>query len=112
MTTKREILAANFDEYYELAELTFQKNKFNAATTLFFKSICAGADLIILTRTGEVPTSHTHRFRIVQEMFPELYNIIDKDFSFYQDSYTKKMDKESAEVLRKDVRRIKKMLEK
>ena len=49
--------------------------------------------------------------QILQEKYPELYDMLDKDFPFYQDSYTKKMDKEAAEVLKEDAHTIKKMAE-
>ena len=67
----------------------------------------AGVDLFILRHEGFVPSSHTSRFRIVQEKYPELYDILDRDFPFYQDSYTNKMTKEAAEVLFEDAQRIK-----
>jgi hypothetical protein len=109
MDEKEKILQENFDEYFQLAESSFKDKKFNAATTLFFKAICAGADLFLLKKEGKVPSSHTDRFRIAQEKYPKVYNILDKDFPFYQDSYTKKLNKESAEVLRDDARNIKDM---
>jgi len=83
----------------------------NSAVTLFFKAISAGVDLFILRKEGIVPSSHTNRFRIAQEKYPEIYDILDKDFPFYQDSYTQKMNKEAAEVLKEDAERIKKMAE-
>ncbi|MBU2561129.1 MAG: hypothetical protein KKD17_02445 [Nanoarchaeota archaeon] len=111
MDEKEQILRENFEEYFSSAEEELKKNKFNSATTLFFKAICAGIDLFLLKKEGEVPSSHTHRFRIVQDRHPELYAIIDKDFPFYQDSYTKKMDEEAAEMMREDAERIKELSE-
>jgi hypothetical protein len=110
MDEREEIIKANMDEYFELADAAFRKGKYNSAATLFFKAMCAAADLFILKKEGQVPSSHTHRFRLAQERHPELYNILDRDFTFYQDSHTKKVSKESAEVLRDDSKRIKKML--
>lgn len=109
MEEKEKILSENFNEYFELAQQAFKAKKYNSAVTLFFKAISAGADLFILKKEGFVPSSHTNRFRIVQEKYPELYNILDKDFPFYQDSYTKRMDKEAAEVLMEDAQRINEM---
>ena len=109
MDEKKIILEENYKEYFDQAQYAFSKNKFNSATTLFFKAICAATDLFILQKEGHVPSSHTKRFRILQEKFPEIYDIIDKDFPFYQDSYTKKMTKESAEVLKEDAETIKSM---
>jgi len=111
MNEKEEILLENFDEYYTLGLEAFKKEKYNTATTLFFKAIAALCDLFILRREGFVPSSHSNRFRILEEKYPNIYNIADKDFPFYQDSYTKKMDKESAELLKEDAEKLKKILE-
>ena len=110
MTDERErILRENLAEYHGLAEEALKERKYNAAVTHFFKAICAAADLFLFRREGIVPSSHTQRFRILQEKYPELYGILDKDFPFYQDSYTKKMGREAAEVFREDAQRIEEM---
>ncbi len=111
MDEKEHILQENREEYLTLAEEAFKEKKYNAAVTLFFKAISAASDLFILRKESSVPSSHTHRFRIAKEKYPELYNILDKDFPFYQDSYTKRMDKEAAEVLKEDAGRVKEMSE-
>ncbi|MDP3765379.1 MAG: hypothetical protein Q8R04_02605 [Nanoarchaeota archaeon] len=111
MDEREKILRDNFDEYFQLGMRAFNEQKYNSATTLFFKSIVALCDLFLLKREGRVPSSHSDRFRTIEEKYPELYKILDRDFPFYQDSYTKKMDKESAELLKDDIGKIKKMLE-
>jgi len=111
MDERENILLANFNEYFELAEEAFKNKHYNSAVTLFFKAISAGTDLFILRKEGFVPSSHTHRFRIVQEKYIEIYNILDKDFPFYQDSYISRMNKEATEVLREDAKRIKEKFE-
>jgi hypothetical protein len=60
--------------------------------------------LHILKKTGKTPSSHTDRFRILQQKFPEEYDLVDKDFPFYQDSYVQSMTKELAEVIRDDAK--------
>lgn len=107
MDEKAQILMDNLNEYGEAAEQAYKKKKYNAAVTLFFKAISAAADLFLLQKEGLVPSSHTHRFRILQEKHQDLYEILDKDFPFYQDSYTHKMTQEAAEVLREDAQRLK-----
>ena len=109
MHEQESILWANVEEYLELGESAFISKKYNSAVTLFFKAISAGADLFLLKKEGEVPSSHSHRFRTVREKYPKLYQILDKDFPFYQDSYTHRMSKEAAEVLREDAYTIKEM---
>ena len=111
MEEKERILSENFNEYFELGKQAFKAKKYNSAITLFFKAISAGTDLFILKKEGFVPSSHTNRFRIAQEKYSEIYNILDKDFPFYQDSYTKRIDKEATEVLMEDAQRIKKISE-
>jgi len=110
MDEKEQILRENLEEYFDLADSSQKDKKYNAAATLFFKAICAGVDLFLLLKECSVPSSHTNRFRIVQEKYPVIYEILDKDFSFYQDSYTKKMNLEIVEVLKEDAQRIKEMV--
>ena len=111
MDEREKILTNNFEEYFHLGLRAFNEQKYNSATTLFFKAIVALCDLFVLQTEGKVPSSHSDRFRIIEEKYPQLYSILDRDFPFYQDSYTKKMDKESAELLKDDIGKIKEMLE-
>ena len=109
MDEKGRILVENFNEYYTSGLDAFKKRNYNTATTLFFKAIVALCDLIILQKEGSMPSSHSDRFRILEEKYPELYAIADKDFPFYQDSYTKKMDEEAAKLLKEDAEELKKI---
>lgn len=111
MEEKERILKENLNEYFESAEQAFKTKKYNSAITLFFKAIISATDLLILKKESFVPSSHNDRFRLVQEKYPEIYDILDKDFPFYQDIYTKKMNKEAVEVLREDAQKIKKISE-
>ena len=110
MDEKEKNLLENFNEYFTSAIEALKKKKFNTATTLFFKAIAALCDLYILKKEGFIPSSHTQRFRILEEKYPKIYKIIDRDFPFYQESYTQKMDEESANLLKEDAETIKKML--
>ena len=100
--TKEDVLEKTAKEYFEAAEDEFNKCRLNSAVVLFFKSLVALIDLYILQNTGKTPSSHTERFRITQENFSDVYDILDKDFPFYQDSYNIFMTKELAEVIRED----------
>ena len=100
--TKKQILENTAREYFYAGEDELKKERHNSAVVLFFKSLVAFVDLYILEKTGDTPSSHTERFRIVQSKFKEIYNVLDKDFPFYQDSYVHIMTKELAEVIRDD----------
>ncbi len=108
MDEKEKILIDNFEEYYGEGKDAFQKGKYNSAATLFFKAMVALFDILVLRHDGFVPNSHGDRFRVLEEKHPDMYRIADIDFSFYQDSYTKKIDKETAQLLKDDIERIRK----
>ena len=99
---KKEILEKTAREYFSAAEDEFQKQRFNSAVVLYFKSLVALIDLYILQQTNKTPSSHNERFRVTEERFPEVYNLLDKDFPFYQQSYMQIMTKELAEVIKDD----------
>ncbi|MEI6058964.1 MAG: hypothetical protein WCP89_04300 [archaeon] len=101
---KRGILENNAREYFSSGNEELSKKRYNSAVVLFFKCLIALADVYILNKTGEAPSSHNNRFRVLQEKFPEIYDLVDKDFPFYQNSYVQIMNKELAEVIRDDTK--------
>ena len=111
MEDLKKILEANAIEYHRNALEAEKRKDYNTSCTLFFKALSALADLYILTKTGIFPTSHSERFRMLREKYPNIYFILDKDFPFYQDSYRAKLNKETSEVLRKDVEELFRLLE-
>jgi len=64
------------------------------------------SDMIILRQKGFIPKSHAERFRILEQSYPDIYAIIDKDFPLYQDSYSLSISRELAEVIKNDVQKI------
>ncbi len=101
---REEILEKTGREYFSSALDEEKKGRYNSAVVLYFKSLASFADLFILKKTGKSPSSHSDRFRITREKFPEIYDLLDKDFPFYQDSYNKIMSKELAEVIKNDTK--------
>jgi len=101
---KIQILEKTAKEYFYSAEDEFKKRRYNSSVVLFFKSLVALIDLYILQKTGNTPSSHAERFRITKNNFQEIYNLLDKDFPFYQDSYVHIMTKELAEVIKNDAK--------
>lgn len=103
---KEAILKENITEYHSYAIDAFNKENYNTATTLFFKAFAAMCDLLILRSENRIPSSHTDRFRLLENKHFRIYKIADRDFPFYQDSYTKKMTREAAEILKDDVEKL------
>ena len=103
-TEKEEILIKTAEEYFTSAEDELKKQRYNSAVVLYFKALVALIDLFILQKTRNTPSSHTARFLITKNNFKEVYNLLDKDFPFYQDSYVQIMTKELAEVIKDDAK--------
>ena len=99
---KEEILIKAGKEYFYSGNDELSKGRYNSAVVLFFKALVSFSDLYVLQKTGNTPSSHNDRFKITKEKFPEVYNLLDKDFPFYQSSYVQIMDKELAEVIKDD----------
>lgn len=101
-----EVLLQNIREYHKNAVASKNNREYNTAVTLFFKAMASMCDLIILRREGFLPSNHNQRFRVLEEKHAEIYRILDKDFSLYQDSYRARMDRESAEIIERDVKKL------
>ena len=99
---KTEILEKIAKEYFNSGRDEFNKEMYNSSLVLFFKSLVALVDIYILQKTNQTPSSHTERFRITKQNFPEVYDLLDKDSPFYQDSYIQIITKELAEVIKND----------
>ncbi len=103
---KEKELKENIREFFDSAVKEEREEKFNVAATLYFKALAVLADLYIFRKEGKTPSSHSERFRILETKYPEIYKLLDKNFSFYQDSYRTKINKEICEVLKKDAEEL------
>jgi len=108
---KEDILIKTAKEYYSAGLDEMEKNRYNSCVVLFFKALVSFVDLYILKKTGKTPSSHSERFRITQNSSLEVYNLLDKDFPFYQESYFQVMSKELAEVIKEDAESMAKKCE-
>ncbi len=99
-------LNENISEFHNSAISAEEKKHYNVAVTLYFKTLAVLADLYIFRKEGKIPSSHSERFRILESKYQEIYALIDKNFSYYQQSYRIKLNKEICEVLREDVARL------
>jgi len=106
MVSKEELLAKNIKEFYSEGNSALMRSSFNSATSLFFKALAVLADWLILYKEGFIPKNHADRFRVLELRYPEIYQLLDKDFPVYQDSYSLVLTKEIAEALRNDVKTI------
>ncbi|MFC1741887.1 hypothetical protein ACFL3V_05105 [Nanoarchaeota archaeon] len=98
MITKEQILVfkRSADSLYGLEDYT-------SATILYFKTLFAVQDLLLLDKVGESPKDHKERFRRLEKLFPDLYSELDLEFSTYRDTYSKIVDKETCDRIRRIV---------
>lgn len=103
-------LIENIKEFYESALNEEEKKHYNVAVTLYFKALAVLADLFIYEKEDKLPTNHSERFRILETKYPEIYDIPDKSFPFYQNSYRLKLNKEVCQILKNDAKKLIKIL--
>jgi hypothetical protein len=104
-------LIENIKEFYDSALGEEKKSHYNVAVTLYFKTIAVLADLYIYKKEGKIPNSHSERFRILETNYHDIYELLDKSFPFYQDSYKIKLNKEVCVLLKNDAKKLIKILE-
>ena len=92
MITKSQILV-----FKKSADTLYSAEDYTSATILYFKTLFAIQDFLLLEKIGESPKDHGARFRQLQQHFPELYRELDVEFSTYRDTYSKIMDKDSCD---------------
>ena len=102
---KEKVILQNIKEFVAAAKREKNGGSFNSASTLFFKALAISIDLFILKKEGYIPSNHTQRFKLLKDKYPVLYQIIDKDFPIYQDSYRLKISKELVEVIENDLKK-------
>ena len=85
------------------ADSLYKVGDHTSATILYFKTLFAIQDFLLIERTGESPKDHTERFKKLKISFPELFIQLDKEFTTYRDTYSKLIDKETCFRIKKVV---------
>ena len=85
------------------ADTLYHAKDYTSATILYFKAWFALQDFILLRKLGYSPKDHGERFRLLEKEFPDSYVELDKEFSTYRDTYSKVVDREDCDRIRKIV---------
>ena len=101
-----EVLLKNLKEYLKYAIEAYKKENYNTAVTLFFKALVTICDIEIFKKMKMIPSSHENRFRTLENGFPYLYRIADKDFPYYTDSYRITISKRVVDLVKEDVEKL------
>ena len=90
MMTKQQIII-----FKSSADSLYETKDYTSATILYFKTLFAIQDFLLIEKTGESPKDHTERFKKLKISFPELFIELDKEFTTYRDTYSKILDRET-----------------
>jgi len=95
MITSERILV-----FKKSADSLFLAEDYTSATLLYFKTLFAIQDFVLLNEIGESPKDHKVRFRQLEKHFPDLYRELDIEFSTYRDTYSKIIDRETSQRIK------------
>ncbi|MBU0459874.1 MAG: hypothetical protein KJ597_02955 [Nanoarchaeota archaeon] len=95
MITKEQILI-----FKHSADTLHQAQDYTSATILYFKTLFAIQDFLLLNEIGESPKDHNARFRQLEKHFPGLYRELDLEFTTYRDTYSKIVDQETCQRIK------------
>lgn len=98
MITKEQILI-----FKKSADTLHNIKDYTSAIILYFKTWFAIQDFILLEKIGQSPKDHNERFRLLEKYFPKAYYELDKEFFTYRDTYSKIMNYEDCERIKKIV---------
>lgn len=103
---REDILIKNIKQYLKYARIAHEEEDYNTSLVLFFKTLTAICDLKIFRDKRIIPSNHAHRFRILENEYPAIYKILDRDFPYYTDTYELEIKKETAELVKKDAEKL------
>ena len=101
MNEEKDLLD-NINDYLKQAKKARGESA-NVAFTLYFKALAILTDLFILKKEGFIPSNHSEKFRLLENKYPFLYQIMDKNFPVYQRSYSTKLSKEHINLIEDDI---------
>ncbi len=90
----------NAEEFMAAGEDNIKKNRWNAATTDFFKAITCFSDYLIYREIKRLPKTHNDRFSLLKKYFVEIYTPATKLFETYRRSYNNRLTKEEAQAVK------------
>jgi uncharacterized protein (UPF0332 family) len=99
-------LKENIKSFIKSARLVYATKDYTSATLLYFKALFATLDLIIFRTFRKTPKDHSERFQLLKSSFPELYEILDKIYPVYRDTYSLRIEKEVCDRIKKDVENV------
>ncbi|MFH0752765.1 MAG: hypothetical protein V1914_04190 [archaeon] len=83
------------------ADILYSSRDYTSATILYFKTLFAVKDFLLLEEIGESPKDHSARFKKLEKYFPQLFKELDVELSTYRDTYSKIIDNDTCKRIKK-----------
>ena len=96
MVSKEQI-----NTFKQSADAVYALNDYTSSTILYFKTLFAIHDFVLLKKVGLAPKDHKERFRMLEKDFPELYVELDTEFNTYRTTYSRTTSKETCDRIKK-----------
>jgi len=96
MISKKQILI-----FKSSADQLFENKDYTCATILYFKTLFAVQDFLLLNKIGESPKDHSSRFRLLETNFLDLFKELNLEFGTYRETYSKIIDKDTCVRIKK-----------
>lgn len=96
MITKKQILV-----FKRSADSLYLSRDYTSAVILYFKTLFAIEDFLLLEKVGISPKDHTERFKLLKTNFQDLFKELDIEFSTYRDTYSKIIDKVTCDRIKR-----------
>lgn len=90
MVSKKQI-----NTFKQSADAVYSLKDYTSSTILYFKTIFAIHDFLLLKKSGLAPKDHKERFRMLEKHFPDLYDELDSEFNTYRNTYSRTTSKET-----------------
>ena len=99
-------LLKNVKTFLSSASLVYNSQDYTSAAILYFKTLFAVLDFIILKAYGKTPKDHQERLKMLQKEHIEFYVILDKLLPLYQDTYFSAIQKAKCDQVKYYVEQI------
>ena len=105
MNLKME-LVKNVKKFMSSADLLYERRDFTSSCILYFKTLFAVLDYILLITGKGLPKDHTERFNKLKKSFFKLYKNLEKFYPLYRSTYSLSINKEKCKEVRDYVKQL------
>ncbi len=96
-----KILEERSKNFFTIGNIAQKKGMNSESVSNYFKSMFAICDLVLYRKIKIIPKDHTERFSLLKRNSYFLYEMLDRLFSTYRETYTKTLSPARAEHIKR-----------